>query len=133
MTSKNPESISMGRYKTDMSSVSQQGASCEDPTTDPSFGKEDGGGVTGQPPILGHPEQVPFLLLPGGLSEAARRGLQLVREKSIPWGSLLLTLFADREPLPPRSSSRAFLPVTITLFNLDECGYLRSIILIFPV
>lgn len=48
MTSDNPESISVGKHKTEMSPVSQQGAGCEDPTTDASFGKEpeDGGGVT---------------------------------------------------------------------------------------
>lgn len=54
MTSDNPESISMGKHKTEMPSVSQQGAGYEDPTTDASFGKEpeDGGGVTAQPHIL---------------------------------------------------------------------------------
>lgn len=46
MTSDNPESISMGKHKTEMPPVSQQGAGCEDPTPDASFGKEpeDGGG-----------------------------------------------------------------------------------------
>lgn len=120
-----------------MLSVSQQGVGCEDPHHKPKFWEretEDGGGVPGQPHILGHPDQVPFLLLPSGLlPRGCREGIAAHQGKVNSLGLLLLTLFADREPFPPRSSSRAFLPVTITLFNLDECGYLRSIILIFPV
>lgn len=60
-------------------------------------------------------------------------GCSACQEKVNSLGLLLLTLFADSERFPSGSSSRSFLPVTITLFNLDERSYLRSIILIFPV
>lgn len=86
MTSDNPESISMGKHKTEMPPVSQQGAGCEDPTPDASFGKEpeDGGGgdCPASHSMTPRPGSLPAATY--GLAEATRRGLSSSGKSQFP-------------------------------------------------